>query len=120
MKKKHILLLCAVILLLILSVVLFNNTKYICRVPTHEDISRFEEIETAETKVPFINDSERDKLLDKIVHREVKTFNDPITIEIENWSWVMCEGKETLWYTLNVRDADGFITVFTVIIQSRW
>ena len=80
----------------------------------------FEELPDTAIKVPFVNDRERDKLLDKAVHREVKSFSDPITIEIISWDFFLHDGKETLWYTLRVRDADGFVTIFPVIIQSRW
>ena len=120
MKKKNLILTGAGILLLLLIVMLFDSTKYICRVVTDADLSQFEEISDNATKVPFIDDQEREILLDKVVHRAVPTFNDPIIIEIQNWDIVLCEGKETLWYTLRVNDVDGFVTVFTVMIQSRW
>lgn len=114
-------LICALLIVAFaITLIALTSSKYICINSSDVDESQFEELADNASKITFIDDTERDKLLHKAVKRDVPSFNEPFTIEITNWDMVMYDGKETLVYTISVSDADGFTTMFSVLIQERW
>ena len=114
-------LICALLIVAFaITLIALTSSKYICINSSDVDESQFEELADNASKITFIDDTERDKLLHKAVKRDVPSFNEPFTIEITNWDMVMYGGKETLVYTISVSDADGFTTMFSVLIQERW
>ena len=114
-------LICALLIVAFaITLIALTSSKYICINSSDVDESQFEELADNASKITFIDDTERDKLLHKTVKRDVPSFNEPFTIEITNWDMVMYDGKETLVYTISVSDADGFTTMFSVLIQERW
>lgn len=118
MKKKTIILLCALILSVLTILAAAPSFRYICRpVSAEDDVPAWEHVTDAK---PFISDARRDKLLNKLAHRELKSFRDPITVELMNCELVRYRGKETLWCAIRVRDAEGFVAVLTAFIQPRW
>lgn len=114
-------LICALLIVAFaITLIALTSSKYICINSSDVDESQFEELADNASRITFIDDTERDKLLHKAVKRDVPSFNEPFTIEITNWDMVMYDGKETLVYTISVSDADGFTTMFSVLIQERW
>ena len=114
-------LICALLIVAFaITLIALTSSKYICINSSDVDESQFEELADNASKITFIDETERDKLLHKAVKRDVPSFNEPFTIEITNWDMVMYDGKETLVYTISVSDADGFTTMFSVLIQERW
>ena len=114
-------LICALLIVAFaITLIALTSSKYICINSSDVDESQFEELADNASRITFIDDTERDKLLHKAVKRDVPSFNEPFTIEITNWDMVMYGGKETLVYTISVSDADGFTTMFSVLIQERW
>ena len=121
MKKRITVIICAALIFgLAITLIMLDSAKYVCINSANVDESKFEEIESFTSKSPFIDINKRDKLLNKAVKRAAPSFRQPFTIEITDWDLVMYEGKETLWYVISASDADGFTTMFSVIIQERW
>ena len=94
----------------------YSNRNYICR---RVDDAFLEEAVNSTLDESFIDDKERDELLNNLVLKEFKSFKEPITFEILSTEYLLYKNKDTISYTVKAIDADGFTNVLKAYIQPR-
>ena len=68
---------------------------------------------------PFIDDELRDELLLDVARDNYKSFKEPLSLEIQNTTYMLYNGKDTAVYTVKVNDSEDFTSICLAYIQPR-
>ena len=89
---------------------------YICRIVDDS----FHKVAVYSTLTePFIDDELRDELLLDVVRDNYKSFKEPLSLEIQNTTYMLYNGKDTAVYTVKVNDSEDFTSICLAYIQPR-
>ncbi len=89
---------------------------YICNIV--DESFRTGAIESTLTE-PFIEDEVRDELLFDVVRANFKSFKEPISLEIQNTTYMLYNGKDTAVYLIKANDSEDFTNICMAYIQPR-
>ena len=89
---------------------------YICRIVDDS----FHKVAVYSTLTePFIDDELRDELLLDVARDNYKSFKEPLSLEIQNTTYMLYNGKDTAVYTVKVNDSEDFTSICLAYIQPR-
>ena len=110
----------AVIACVVAAVCFLTNPNagrdYICRIVDDS----FHKVAVYSTLTePFIDDELRDELLLDVARDNYKSFKEPLSLEIQNTTYMLYNGKDTAVYTVKVNDSEDFTSICLAYIQPR-
>ena len=110
----------AVIACVVAAVCFLTNPNagrdYICRIVD----DTFDKVAVYSTLTePFIDDELRDELLLDVARDNYKSFKEPLSLEIQNTTYMLYNGKDTAVYTVKVNDSEDFTSICLAYIQPR-
>lgn len=110
----------AVIACVVAAVCFLTNPNagrdYICRIVDDS----FDKVAVYSTLTePFIDDELRDELLLDVARDNYKSFKEPLSLEIQNTTYMLYNGKDTAVYTVKVNDSEDFTSICLAYIQPR-
>ena len=110
----------AVIACVVAAVCFLTNPNagrdYICRIVD----DTFDKVAVYSTLTePFIDDELRDELLLDVARDNYKSFKEPLSLEIQNTTYMLYNGKDTAVSNVKVNDSEDFTSICLAYIQPR-